>query len=72
MSVKFCKLERWVLLAENQDVVSVFGDGGTLEVYAAPAVVDGEELWVAFTIRLASGLELVLRDPLTGQPVGRN
>lgn len=62
----------WVLLAENHDVVSTLSESGTLEVYAAPAIIEGETLWVAFTIKLSSGLELVLRDPYTGHPVHRN
>ena len=44
--------------------------GDALEITAAPATVDSEQVWVVLTIRdVATGLELVLRDPATGFPV---
>lgn len=45
--------------------------GDALTVNAAPVTIDGQEIWLAITITDdASGLELVLRDPATGLPVG--
>lgn len=45
--------------------------GQRLEVKAAPVTVDGADEWVAITLKdVATGLEVVFRDPATGFPVG--
>jgi len=44
--------------------------GAELEIVAAPAELNGSEVWVAVTLTdVASGLTLVFRDPATGLPV---
>ena len=44
--------------------------GAQVEVKAAPVVVDGQEHWVAITVKdVASGLEVVLRNGQTGLPL---
>ena len=44
--------------------------GAQVEVKAAPVTVDGVEHWVALTVTdVASGLQIVLRDPETGLPI---
>jgi hypothetical protein len=44
--------------------------GAQVEVKAAPVVLESAEQWVAITLRdVATGLEVVLRDAQTGQPV---
>lgn len=44
-------------------------EGSRLEVTAAPVVLDGEDHWVALSLKdLATGLEVVFRDPATGRP----
>ena len=58
----------WVLL--RAEFVPEAGDA--LEITAAPASIDSQEVWVVVAIRdVATGLELVLRDPATGFPVAR-
>jgi hypothetical protein len=45
-------------------------DGDRLEVAAAPVNLGGGEQWVALSVRnAATGLEIVLRDPVTGRPL---
>ncbi len=44
--------------------------GAELEIVAAPAELNGSEVWLALTLTdVASGLTLVFRDPATGLPV---
>ncbi|MCU0293044.1 MAG: hypothetical protein MUF10_13800 [Thermoanaerobaculaceae bacterium] len=44
--------------------------GAQIELKAAPVTVDGVEHWVALTVTdVASGLQIVLRDPETGLPI---
>jgi hypothetical protein len=44
--------------------------GAQVEVKAAPVSLDGQDHWVALAIKdVATGLEVVLRDPATGLPL---
>lgn len=44
--------------------------GAALEIVAAPVTMDGAQVWLAITVKdVASGLQIVLRDPATGLPV---
>ena len=55
------------LQQRHADFWQVTGDA--LDITAAPATVDGEEVWVVISIKdVATGLTLVLRDPATGCP----
>lgn len=45
--------------------------GARVEVTAAPVVVDGQDHWVALSLRdVATGVTVTLRDPATGLPFG--
>ena len=45
-------------------------EGAALEIVAAPVTIDGAQVWLAITVTdVASGLQIVLRDPATGLPV---
>ncbi len=65
--VSFLLSPVWVLIRAGFDPAV----GDELTITAAPVAIDGQEVWVAIAITdVASGLELVLRDPATGLPVG--
>jgi hypothetical protein len=65
--VQFLLSPVWVLIRAGFDPAV----GDALNITAAPVTIDDQEVWVAITVTdLASGLELVLRDPATGLPAG--
>ena len=66
--VSFLVSPAWVLV--RAEFTPQAGDA--LEITAAPATIDSQEVWVVLAIKdVATGLELVLRDPATGFPVAR-
>ena len=66
--ISFLAAPAWVLLRAEFSPAA----GDALEITAAPAALDGEEVWLVISIKdVATALSIVLRDPATGFPVAR-